>query len=100
MRHRILPLAMGAGMGLMMLWMVHMQLTGDSTRSMGALVIFVGAHVAVLAVALALPFVASARLRRVLDRVHRPSVHHIMLMLTGALLAAGLAHVLLHSGAF
>lgn len=97
-RHTVMPLLMGAGMGLMMLWMVHMQLTGDGSRSLGALIVFAGAHVVVLGIALMLPLVASVRLRRALDRIHRPSWRHAGMMLAGAICAAGLTHIFLHGG--
>lgn len=97
-RYALKPLSMGAAMGLMMLWMLHMQLIGDSTRSLGALMIFLGAHVAILAVVLTPPFIASPRLRRVLERRPRPSLRHFALMLAGGAFAAGLTHFIVHAG--
>mmetsp|Transcript_18462 Transcript_18462/g.30107 ORF Transcript_18462/g.30107 Transcript_18462/m.30107 type:complete len:99 (+) Transcript_18462:12345-12641(+) len=96
-----MPLAMGAVMGLMMLWMVHMQITGDGARSRGALLVFVGTHMVLIAALVILPLIASRRLgwvRRVTDRLHRPSLRHIALMLTGAALATAITHVAIHGG--
>jgi len=100
-RHSIAPLIIGAAMGLMLLWMVHMQMTNGKAGSLGALIVFVGAHVAVLALALVVPLRAARRLvwvRHLTDRVHRPSLRHGALMLGGALMATGTAHFALHSG--
>jgi len=100
-RHSIAPLIIGAAMGLMMLWMVHMQITNGDAGSLGVLIAFVGAHVAVLALVLVVPLLAARRLvwvRHLTDRVHRPSLRHVALMLGGATMATGTAHIVLHSG--
>ena len=100
-RHTLMPIAMGAIMGLMMLWMVHMQITGDTARSLGALAVFVGAHVALIGAVIILPLIAARKLvwlQPFTDRLHRPSLRHITLMLAGAALAAAIVHVTLHGG--
>ncbi|MEO9574040.1 MAG: hypothetical protein ABJ263_16290 [Tateyamaria sp.] len=99
MRHVAMPVVMGTAMGLMMLWMLHLQLTGGQSRSFSALFLFVGAHVAILSLALTLPFFASERLRRLAGRLHRPSLQHVGLMLAGAGVAAGVTHLVIHGGA-
>ena len=101
MRHSTVPLIIGAAMGLMMLWMVHMQITNGDASSLGVLIAFVGAHVAVLALVLVVPLLAARRLvwtRHLTDRVHRPSLRHVALMSGGAIMATGTAHIVLHSG--
>ena len=93
------PLAMGALMGLMMLWMLHGQLTGDSSLSGTALAAFVGVHAALAAALIAGALFAtrlSPRAQTWLDRLHRPSLRHLRLMLMGATLSAGAVHIWIH----
>lgn len=100
-RHTLLPLTMGGAMGLMMLWTLHRQLTSDDAMGFAALAVFVGAHLLVVVVALVIPAWAATRLPRVhhfLTGLQRPSLHHIGVMLLGAVLTAFVAHLWLHGG--
>lgn len=93
------PVLMGSAMGLMMLWMLHGALTGEGAMGAGALVVFVGAHVVIAAVAiLAVVFAArlSERANGWLNRLHRPSLRHVGLMLGSAALSAGAVHLIAH----
>ena len=93
------PLAMGALMGAMMLWMLHGVLTGESTLSGPALAIFVGMHLALAVVLIGAALFAarlSPQLRALLARLHRPSLHHLLWMLAGATGAMTLTHFTLH----
>ncbi|WP_299726474.1 hypothetical protein [uncultured Tateyamaria sp.] len=99
-RKILLPAFMGAAMGLMMLWMLHMQLLESSALGLGALAAFVGVHIVVIAIIAILPPIASPRLRHFLMRLHRPNVRHMAVMLASATLAIGSTHILLHSGVF
>lgn len=92
MTYRIMPVAMGALMGLMML---HGMLTGESTLSGPALAIFVGMHL-VLAGGLIGAALFAARFSPQLDRLHWPSKEHILWMLAGAAAAMILTHVIFH----
>ena len=99
MKTRGMPFFMGAAMGLMMLWMLHGQLTGDSAQSGVALTVFVGAHVLAAGAVIAGGVYAarlSPALRRRLARLHRPSWRHLLLMLAGAAMSAGAAHIWIH----
>ena len=98
MKHGLMPMTMGALMGPMMLWMLHGALTGNSTSAL-ALVIFVGAHFLVVALLLVAVFFAARlapRLQTRLDRLHRPSLRHIGLMLGSAGMAAASVHFAIH----
>jgi hypothetical protein len=98
-----MPLTMGFGMGLMMLWMVHRQLTSADALGLSALATFIGAHVLVALVVLALPVWVATRIPRLhalLSRVHIPNLKHIVLMLAGAVSAALFTHLWLHGGLF
>lgn len=95
------PIIMGALMGLMMLWMMHGALTGQSDLGLGALVVFVVAHVAIVLVLIGLAMFGarlSPKLRAWTGRLHRPSYAHLIVMLAGAVVAVGAAHLLLHGG--
>jgi len=93
------PLAMGALMGLMMLWMLHGQLIGEASFSGIALITFIGAHVLFAAVLIIVGLFAtrlSPAAQKWLNRLHRPSSRHLGLMLLGAALSAGTVHIWLH----
>ena len=99
--HKIIPLTMGFGMGLMMLWMLHRPLTSADALGFTALAAFVGAHVLIVIVVLALPVWATTRIPRLhaqLFRMHLPNLKHIALMLVGAVIAASFTHHALHGG--
>lgn len=92
------PLVMGLLMGPMLVWMLHGQLTND-TSSGAALVLFVGVHLLLLAVVTALALFAtrlSPRLQSLSSRLHRPSLAHLSMMLTGVLLSASALHFAIH----
>lgn len=101
MRPEIKPAAMGAMMGLMMLWMLHGYLTGDSTMGALALLGFIGAHLIIIAAVSALGFWAAHRSpfwHSRLAHLHRPTAQHILVMLGGAALAVIVTHLILHGG--
>ena len=100
-RRTFMPLFMGSAMGLMMLVMAHRQLTSVDTMGFIALGIFVGIHLGVALLALALPVWAATRrpaVHRFLKRIHRPNLHNVGLMLIGAILAAFTMHTWIHGG--
>ncbi|MEL6958904.1 MAG: hypothetical protein AAGL89_08150 [Pseudomonadota bacterium] len=96
-----MPLLMGSVMGLMMLWMLHGVLTGQSEVSGPAALVFIGAHVVAVAV-LILGGVFATRLspglQARLKRMHRPSLRHVSVMLASAAVSAALAHLVIHGG--
>lgn len=84
MKIQTMPLAMGALMGLMLPWTMHMQGTGSAG------LLFILAHLAVVAlVGTAILLIPAARRRLASLRQHRPRVRHLPLMALG--LAAGWA---------
>lgn len=95
------PMVMGTLMGLMMLGMVHLMLTGESNLAGAALAMFVGAHVVIVAAVLLLGLVA-ARLspgaQRLLARVHKPKPRHAAQMVASAVGVAALIHLIVHGG--
>ncbi len=96
---KTMPAVMGAAMGLMMMWMLHGALTGDTSIGAMALVAFIGAHVVLVAVAVAAVWIGarwSPRIQRLTARLHRPSVSHITTMLASAVIVAGLLHLSVH----
>ena len=100
-RRIFMPLFMGSAMGLMMLVMAHRQLTSVDTMGFIALGIFVGIHLGVALLALALPVWSATRrpaVHRFLKRIHRPNLHNVGLMLIGAILAAFTMHTWIHGG--
>ena len=93
------PLVMGALMGLMMLWMVHGQLTGETSLSGIALITFIGGHILFAAVIIGAWLFAtrlSPAARKWLGQLHRPSPRHLGAMLLGASLSAGAVHIWIH----
>lgn len=91
----VMPVAMGAVMGPMMLWMLHGALTGQGGGHAAA--VFAALHVVALAVLVAVGVVLGRRvpaLRRVL--AHHGQ-RHLGLMLGSAAVAAALVHVI-HGG--
>ncbi|MCF2869659.1 hypothetical protein L0664_01150 [Octadecabacter sp. G9-8] len=92
------PVIMGGLMGLMMMWMLHGAVTGDGMAA-GALIAFVGAHLALVVIAGAVIWAGtrfSPRVVRVLSRLHRPSRSHVMVMLASAIVVAGVVHLSAH----
>lgn len=99
MTNAIKPLMFGIVMGLMMLWMLHGVLTGQTNIAGPALVVFIGTHVLIVAsILVSSIFLArlSPRLRRRLQHIHRPSLSHLFPMISGAIFAAATTHLILH----
>ena len=95
------PVVLGGLMGAMMIWMVHGQMTGTSALAGWALGAFIGVHVVLIAAAIGAGLFAaclSPNLRVRLSRLHRPSVHHIALMLVGMVGSVAVVHVYMHGG--
>lgn len=93
------PIVMGAVMGAMMMWMLHGLLMGETAMGAVAVMVFVGSHVLLVALALGAALFASRmspRTRAWIDRLHRPSLHHVAVMLGSAAILAGLVHVSAH----
>ena len=100
-RHTFTPVFMGSAMCLMMLGMVHRQLTSVDAVGFISLGFFVGVHVLAALLALALPVWAATRspaVHRFLKRIHWPKLHHIGLMMIGAILNAFSVHMRIHGG--
>ena len=100
-RHTFIPVFMGSAMCLMMLGMVHRQLTSVDAVGFIALGVFVGVHVLAVLLALALPVWAATRsptVYRFLKRIHRPNLHHVGFMMIGAVLTAFSVHMWIHGG--
>ena len=95
-RHTFLPVALGALMGVAMLWMIHGKIISGDAPDLTVLAVFIGLHVAVIGVVLLLPLIASPGLRRWLSRRHRPDARHFSLMIGGAALGAAALHLALH----
>lgn len=95
------PLIIGGLMGLMLLWMAHQQMTNPSFVQGAALMTFVGAHLAILAVVLGGAIFASRMhplLRQIIAKLHRPSWQHMRNMALGMAISAGSAHLIIHGG--
>ncbi len=95
------PIAIGAAMGAMMFWMLHGQSTSTNTLAGWALVAFIGVHLAMIAAAgFAIIFAArlSPKTREMLAWLHRPSWHHLALMVIGMVASVGTIHVVVHGG--
>ncbi len=93
------PMIMGLLMGFMMVWMAHGALTGDGAMEATALIAFAAAHVVLIVVVLAGAVFAarlSPRAKGWIDRLHRPSLSHVGLMLVGAVIAFGSVHLVVH----
>jgi hypothetical protein len=81
-------------MAAMMLWMGHARImSGEIDLTAGALV-FVLAHVVLVAAVLGLALFVP-RVRRVL-RDHRPDMGHVAGMLAGILVTSGSVHAIMH----
>lgn len=97
---RAAPFFMGALMGPMMLAMLHGQLTSDGVGGT-ALLIFLAAHLVLGAIAIAGTVFAlrlSPKWRARLDRLHRPSLHHLGAMAGTAAVSALGVHLIVHGG--
>ena len=93
--HSTKPVIMGAVLGPMVMWMLHGAMTGNSVTGW-ALAAFLGAHVAMAAVVISGAVFAarfSPRAKHVIDRLHRPSLHHAAVMLASALAVSGAVHL-------
>ena len=89
------PLAVGAVMGAMLLWMLHGALMEDGVSAY-AVAAFIGAHLIVLAVLVTAGLFAarlSPRTRAMLNRLHRPNLSHIGSMLLGMAAMMGAIHL-------
>jgi hypothetical protein len=94
-----MPIIMGALMGLMMMWMLHGAMTGDSVITGWALIAFVAAHGAIVLVVLfAVVFATrfSPRTHAWINRLHRPSLRHVRAMFGSAIFVAGALHLGVH----
>jgi hypothetical protein len=94
-----MPIIIGALMGLMMMWMLHGALTGESGVTGWALIAFVTAHVAIIIVVLFAVIFAtrlSPRAHAWINRLHRPSLRHVAAMLGSAIIVAGALHLGVH----
>ena len=95
------PILMGGAMGLMMLGMLHLMLTGNSDLGGIALALFIGAHLVIVGVLLGLGLFAarmSPKLRARLAQIHRPGMRQVMIMALSAGAVALLMHLILHGG--
>lgn len=95
----IKPAIMGALMGVMMLWMLHGVVTDDTTMGTGAVMIFVGAHVLLVAIALCAALFAtrmSPPTRAWVARLRRPSLRHVSVMLGSGVILISVVHVGAH----
>ena len=93
------PVIMGALMGLMMMWMLHGALAGETAWGAAALLAFVAGHVAIGVVVVSIGWIGvrlSPRLQRIVAHVHLPSLHHIGAMLGSAACVALVVHVVAH----
>ena len=100
-RHTLKSVFMGSAMCLMLLAIVHRQLTSVDAVGFIALGVFVSVHVLAALLALALPVWAATRspaVHRFLKRIHWPNLHHIGLMMIGAILNAFSVHMRIHGG--
>ncbi|APX12453.1 hypothetical protein [Tateyamaria omphalii] len=91
-----IPVLAGAGMGTMMLSMLHRQIMSGNAEALAPILLFVGLHILAVVGLVLLPLVASAKLRARLQRLHRPDARHLLLMLLGAIPSAGVLHLYLH----
>ena len=100
-RYTLKSAFIGSAMCLMLLGMVHRQLTSVDSVGFIALGVFVGVHLLAALLALALPVWAATRspaVRCFLKRIHRPNLHHVGLMTMGAILNAFSMHIWIHGG--
>ena len=100
-RYTLKSAFIGSAMCLMLLGMVHRQLTSVDSVGFIALGVFVGVHLLAALLALALPVWAATRspaVRCFLKRIHRPNLHHVGLMIMGAILNAFSMHIWIHGG--
>ena len=85
----------------MLLGMVHRQLVSVDAVGFIVLEVFVGVHVLAALLALALPVRVATRspaVHRFLKRIHWPKLHHIGLIMIGAILNAFSVHMRIHGG--
>lgn len=88
------PFLMGGAMAAMMLWMGHERIMAGDADLTGGAVLFLLAHVALVAIAFALALLLPKARQRL--RAHRPSTGHVLGMVAGMLVAGSLLHGLVH----
>jgi len=95
------PMILGGLMGLMMMGMLHLMLTGETTLGGAALGMFVLVHLALIAALVGASIFAarlSAPLRAKMARLHRPDLRHVPSMVVSAVLGAIFMHLFIHGG--
>lgn len=95
------PRVMGGAMGLMMLWMIHQQMTTPTALQGTALAAFISIHLLLLGALIGGAIFATRlhpRLQRIIAKLHRRSWAHMRDMVLGMAVTAGLAHLILHGG--
>lgn len=101
MTHNLkMPLLMGVLMGAMMLMMLHGFLTGETSIFSWATLAFIGAHILVALIALAVVTFGLTRfpkINRFISKLHRPSAKHAIVMLCSAGCTALVVHIV-HGG--
>lgn len=91
------PFLMGSGMGVMMLFMLHHQMTGQSAAAPWAVAGFIGLHVIVILALGAIVLFAGRRfefVNRVLEHLKR----HVLSMFIGMVAVMAILHLILHRG--
>jgi hypothetical protein len=92
------PVIMGGLMGLMM-WMLHGAMSGGDTLGAMALIGFAAAHVVLLLIGIGAALFAaslSPRVRDWINRLHKPSLHHVVAMFGSAIAVFGIGHLSAH----
>ncbi|WP_293443472.1 hypothetical protein [Planktotalea sp.] len=92
-----MQLLMGTFMGAMMLMMLHGFLTGEANAFSWATAVFVGAHIVVVLLAVSVVSFGLTRfawIKKITDRLHRPSTKHVLVMLLSAGFTALFIHLL------
>ena len=87
---------MGAGMGALMLWMLHDRIMSGVFTGWFEAAIFALAHVAVVVALLALGMVVPGLRRRLAG--HRPDLRHLAGMGAGMVLSVSIIHAVAHGG--
>ena len=87
---------MGAGMGAMMLWMLHGRIMSGAFTGWFEAAMFALAHVAVVVALLALGLVFPGLRRRLAG--HRPELRHLAGMFAGMTVSVLIIHAVAHGG--
>jgi len=94
------PYLAGGAMAIMMMWMLHDTLMSGNAAPL-SLLIFVALHIAAALAISGMALLGASRFpkaQRVIAKLHRPSIGHVLKMIVAFIAVFGLVHISVHTG--